>query len=707
LNPIVHVSALRADPDERLKVEHPPTGWPQWLPQPDSARSPLTGWTRDHWAALADRLLLAARRHASPGHAAIIPPGPEGGYGRRVDGLEGFARTFLLAGFRLAGEAADPLNLAEWYATGIATGSDPASPERWPRLTEHPQAKVEAASIALILDLTREQIWNRLDGAVRERVVEYLAPAVGDTTYPRNNWLWFRIVVETFLRSVGGPWAPADIEEDLALHDSFERQDGWLADGDGRDFDHYTGWALHLYPTLWQRMSGAADLATDQRRERDRRLLDRYLLDARRLVGADGAPLFQGRSLIYRSAAAAPFWVGALAEVPSTPPGALRRAASGIVQHFAARGAPDAHGLLTLGWHGPWPALAQSYSGPSSPYWAAKGFLGLALDAAHPVWTAAEEPLPVEQGDFVRTIAAPGWAAHACVADGIVRISNHGTDHAHEGDQVGDSPLYARLGYSTATAPLLDEAAWTAPLEQSVCLIDSLGRATHRAGMRPLALFAEGGVAVAASTGQAHWLTAAASQQRHGSGRRGAAEPAGRLTVISLVRSAWEVRGAHIEGLAATRAAALRIGGWAVAAAGEGVTGGEAGGTASAIASGGGLISWVRALACAGSPAPARAGVLERAEASPLGEPARVPYLEYPVSPGVWVWTLVGMTRGSEESPRAELALTDAIEVTWPDGEVTTTPLECTYELPGLARVAANHPGAHLEYPDERTKQTP
>src|SRR6185312_281982 len=91
--------------------------------------APYTGWGREDFAALADRMLLAARRYASPSQALITLPGAPGGYGTAIDGLEGFARTFLLAGFRVAGEqGSDPLNLLERYAAGLAAGTDPASP---------------------------------------------------------------------------------------------------------------------------------------------------------------------------------------------------------------------------------------------------------------------------------------------------------------------------------------------------------------------------------------------------------------------------------------------------------------------------------------------------------------------------------------------------------------------------------------------------
>lgn len=643
-------------------------------------------WSRADLAAFADRMLLAVRPYASPAHGRVTLPGAEGGYGHAVDGLEGFARTFLLAGFRLAGEhGEDPLGLAQWYADGIAAGVDPAaaadSPERWVRLPEHGQAKVEAASLALVLDMTRAWIWDGLSPLVQEQVVDYLSPVVGDATYPRNNWVWFRLVVQTFLRSVGGPYDLGEMAEDLATHDSFVRADGWYSDGAERSYDHYVGWAMHLYPTLWARMTGAGDLAAP-RAEHDRAMLDRFLTDAVHLVGGDGSPLLEGRSLVYRFAAAAPYWAGAIAQVPSTPLGLLRRAGTSVVQHFAERGDPGDDGLLTMGWRGEWREIAQAYSGPSSPYWASKGLIGLALPADHPVWTAPDEPLPVQVGDTLLAVRAPGWLVAGTAVDGMVRVVNHGTDHADEGAQVADSPLYTRLGYSTATVPPLDERAWREPVDQSVVLVDGEGARSHRAGMRTLAVrvdeTAAGPVGYAASVADAHWVDVGPQQVHHGSGYTGRVRPAGRITVHSIVRGPWEVRLVAVDDLAA-EARNLVVGGWPLAGADPQ---GRALGPHAAGAVADGLTSSVVALL--GAPT---AGLANLPDAGPLGAVTVVPWLAFDARPGTVavLLTLTGASLGSGTTdPAARLGVSNdgaLVDVSWPDG--VTTPTRLAENVPG------------------------
>jgi hypothetical protein len=622
-------------------------------------------------------MLDASRRYATPGDAGISFPGPEGGYGAAVDSLEGFARTFLIAGFVLTGRRGhDPADLLDRYSRGLATGTNPDAENRWPRLDEHPQGKVEAASLALILDMTRPWLWDGLDSTVQRRIINYLAAAVGDDTYPRINWVWFRLVVQTFLKSVDGPYSEREMRADLATHDTFVRPGGWLSDGAERSFDHYSGWALHLYPALWARMSGAQDLAASRSAD-DRARLDRFLTDALSLVGADGAPLIQGRSLIYRFAAAAPMWAGILSDVPSHDAATLKNAAMRIVSHFADRGAPNKDGVLSLGWYEPWPALAQSYSGPGSPYWAAKGLLGLALPADHPVWSREGESLPVETDDVLRVAEAPGWIISGTSDDGIIRVINHGTDHATEGSFGGDSPLYTRLGYSTRTSPMLDEQSWRNPLDNTVCLVDGNGRATHRAGMTSFAVSVDDDtqVAVGASRSDGHWIEPAATQQRHGGGLAGSHVVAGTFTVVSVVHREWEVRCVWLHGLTAAgrdRANFLRIGGWPVASDTDMVQDGRA------------LVHGTQGtsiLEC--DHRGARAQVHRREHSSPLSAMVGVPTVDIDLAtlePAQWVVALVAL-RGvdADESlasarPQVQFDGHD-LEVVWPDDVRSRTAL--------------------------------
>ncbi|MFG3441326.1 DUF2264 domain-containing protein [Nonomuraea sp. NPDC047897] len=629
----------------------------------DLRLSPHTGWTRQHWAALADHLLLSARPHASPSHARITFPGPPGGYGTDVDGLEGFARTFLAAGFRVAGEGGrDPLGLMDWYAQGLATGTDPRSPERWVRLDEHGQAKVEAASLALVLHLTRPWLWDRLDPLVQEQVVDYLAPAIG-SDYPPINWVWFQIVVEQFLASVGGPYAREDIERGLALTDGFARQDGWYADGAERAYDHYAGWALQFYPLMWAEMA-AGDPAADSRLPLYRQRLERYLHDAVHLVGADGSPLVQGRSLTYRFAAATPFWAGARAGLATPAPGLLRRAASGVARHFVDRGAPDEHGILTLGWHRAWPPIAQSYSGPGSPYWAAKGLFGLSLPADHPVWTAVEEPLPVEREDFHLLARAPGWLVSGTRADGIVRVVNHGTDHSHPGTHLTDSPLYARLGYSTATSPLLAGPHAADPFDQSVAVLDEQGLASHRTGFETLLLDRlPSGTLAGASRWQAHWVASGDGGPDHGYGRSGSVRLGPWIDLVSAVRGTWEVRlirlspGAVPEDAPApSDGGRLRVGGWPLPSA-------TAAGNAAP-----GQDGCSRVVAGAGFD---RSGSTPVRDGSPLAPWTLVPWCATsgPARTGTWYTAALHLGgRPPAASPAVSWDGPALAHVTWPDG---------------------------------------
>jgi hypothetical protein len=332
-------------------------------------------------------------------------------------------------------------------------------------------------------------------------------------------------------------------------------------------------------------------------------------------VGADGAPLLQGRSLTYRFAMLAPFWAGAVFGATPLSPGRTRRLASGVLRHFAEHGCVDERGLLPLGWHHAFPAMRQSYSGPGSPYWAAKGFAGLVLPPGDPVWTATEEPLELERHDVERVIAAPGWLVST--AGGIVRVANHGTARVPIGWLSGehrvpapmDDALYARHAYSTHAAPPVAG-------EPDVALLDEHGRPLPRGVMELLHLAPRQAVSRSED---------------------------GRLVTASVLHGPWEVRLARVE-----EARRLRISGFALA--------GEPG---DGSVRRGGLVSAVFPLRGFGT-----AGVRPRYGSDPFGDPAFIPYVEADARPGEVYAALV--TLGPEMA--ANVTIADGVEVRFPDG---------------------------------------
>ncbi|MDX2931270.1 DUF2264 domain-containing protein [Streptomyces ipomoeae] len=484
------------------------------MPPEDHTLSPYTGYTRAHWEAAADSLLAAVEPYATADGALYQLPGDRTSWsGRLSDGLEGYARTLLLAAFRR-----DEKTLAR-YGDGLAAGVSGV----WPRIEDRSQPLVEAASIAFALRLTRPLLWDRLDDSVRQRAADWLGDALTAEPWPCN-WELFPVTVGGFLEEIGHEpeLARRVIDQRLDRIEQWYLGDGWYTDGDGRKFDYYNGWAMHLYPVLH------AWLAHDER------LLDlyggrlsRHLEDYARLFGGDGAPLHQGRSLTYRFATTVPLWLGALTGRTPLSPGETRRLASGALKYFLDRGAVDDRGLLSLGWHGPDPAVLQGYSGPASPYWASKGFLGLLLPPDHEVWTATEEAGPVERGDELRPMGPPNWLLQSTGSDGVVRLHNHGSE------DVRYDPFYTRFAYSTVTVPV--------PLTEPAESYDNsviVGGDASRVDIEPLGV-GDG------------WV---ASRHTVGEGVR--------VTSVVLARGAVEVRAHLVAG--AEPGTEVRVTGWAM-----------------------------------------------------------------------------------------------------------------------------------------------
>ncbi|EWM10595.1 DUF2264 domain-containing protein [Kutzneria sp. 744] len=513
------------------------------LPAEDRRLSPRTGYTRRHWEAVADGLVEAAWPWASPRGALLHLPGRPSSNGVRSDGLEGYARTFLAAACRIAGAGGeDPHGWLPRYADGIRAGVRTPGrddEESWPVILDHDvagQPMVESASVALGLRLTRPWLWDHLDEPTQDRVEDWLRGALRHVPSP-NNWYLFPFTVAGFLESVGRGDAETAHARARALEllDTWYRGDGWYSDGDGRAFDHYNGWALHLYPVLDAHLTGKVDVHGER--------LRRHLADLALMFGGDGAPLHFGRSLTYRFAAASAIGLGAVTGDTPLAPGVSRRLLSGALRHFLDHGAVDTTGLLSIGWHGPHPPTAQHYSGPASPYWASKAFVCLLAPGDHPLWTDEELPAPVEGRDHVVALPMPGLLIQSTVADGIVRVHNHGSDHVRpdEGESAaGDDPHYGRQAYSTRTGPTGPGNIADNHLNVIVDGIGSVRRRIHPLGAGP------------------DW---AASWHRPVFVSGSPMRPGLRVESVTVARGPWELRVHRV--IAAPCGARVELTGWA------------------------------------------------------------------------------------------------------------------------------------------------
>ncbi len=639
------------------------------LPAEDRLLSPYTGWGRAHWEAVADALLRGARANASGGHAFVLPPGDRrSSHGRRSDGLEGFARSFLLAAYRIAGADGDaPGDLAEWYMAGLAAGASSRGPESWPTADRVRQATVEAAFVALALAESRPWVWDVLPPSTQTAIVEWLRRVQG-VPVPRNNWVLFPVVVNTFLKSVGAPHRQDEIDGGLDAVDSWYRGDGWYSDGLRQSYDYYVGWALHFHLLMWCRFDG--DDTDPGRAATYRARLHRYLEDYRHLFAADGAPVYHGRSLIYRFAVAAPLWVGALCGATPMSSGETRRIASGMLRHFVERGAVGDDGTPSLGWHREFLPMVQHYSGHGSPYWASKAFLGLLLAPTHAVWSDREEPAPVERGDFCVAMPEAGFVASGTSADGIVRVASHRSDHyplpaaprgraqalmGRAARRLGltrarsiaprDDAHYRKLAYSTHTAPDTGQSANPFDVDSQVSLVRVDGTVSRRVRIHA--------IAVADRFAASCFLP----QEPDASER---------VETVTIARGAGQIRVHHI---ATFERPHLRDGGYAVAdAEPPGVQTGEGW---ALVRSASGLVSYVAGLHGFGRP-----GVTRFEGANAFGRYSASPFLESADAiegEAVYV-SLVVLTRGAldPEAARAEISVDvdgRTVEITCDDGE--------------------------------------
>ncbi|KMT41195.1 DUF2264 domain-containing protein [Melissococcus plutonius] len=283
-------------------------------------------------------------------------------------------------------------NYLKKYLAGIIAGVDPKSLHYWGKTKECDQLFVEMASLSTFLLLNKEKVWHLLTHAEKQNLYNWLNQ-INQQSLPRNNWHFFRVLVNLAMKHCELAYNQDQLDEDLAIIDSFYIGKGWYCDGSETQIDYYVSFAIHYYSLLYCRFmpEDKARVATMKERAVHFAQTFKYWFTK------NGEAMPFGRSLTYRFSQVAFFSALVFADVEALPWGEIKGIISRHLHHWMNQEIFTPEGLLSIGYYYQNMIFAEGYNGPGSPYWSFKTFTLLAVPKDHPYWQAEALPLTIEK----------------------------------------------------------------------------------------------------------------------------------------------------------------------------------------------------------------------------------------------------------------------------------------------------------------------
>ncbi len=348
--------------------------------------------TRKDFEALLQRILTPLESLYSPEGALLFLGDTGVSYPRRTAGMEGFSRPlWALAPYWMGGGRLG--SFEEIYRRGLAAGTDPRNPEYWGDPGDYDQLFVEMAAIGCAMLEVPQIVWQPLSDQAKQNLARWLN-TINHHELPHCNWLFFRVLVNLALDSVGMPCDLQLMYRDLDEVDSWYVGNGWYTDGtpDNKpQRDYYIPWALQYYGVLYSVLAGERDPA---RAEKFRKRALEFGREFAFWFDKNGAALPYGRSLGYRFGQCAFYSACVYAGLEPLPLPVMKGIIVRNLQWWCTRPIFDRDGVLTIGYGYPQLYMSEKYNSPGSPYWGMKTFLVLALGEEHPFWSAPAAPLP-------------------------------------------------------------------------------------------------------------------------------------------------------------------------------------------------------------------------------------------------------------------------------------------------------------------------
>lgn len=335
------------------------------------------------------KILKPAIPHYSPNQARFCPGSSAAVYDQAAAGLEGFSRPLwgLIPFWAGGGQWTEMESL---YVNGLTAGSDPENPEYWGGFQDIDQRFVEMAAIAYGILMVPEKLWTPLSQKTKENLSLWL-DGINHYACPPCNWMFFGILVNIALKSVGAPYSSRVLSQYLDYIESCYEGGGWYIDGQNGEKDYYISFAFHYYSLIYCRLMKAEDPERCRRYEKRAKL---FANDFINWFDEDGSSLAYGRSLTYRFAQVSFFSMCAACELEVVPYAVMKGLIDRHLNFWLKHPIFDSSGLLTIGYGYSNLLMSEQYNAPGSPYWAMKAFAFLSLPEDHPFWKEMSAPLP-------------------------------------------------------------------------------------------------------------------------------------------------------------------------------------------------------------------------------------------------------------------------------------------------------------------------
>ena len=306
-------------------------------------------------------------------------------YDEKTACLEGFARVlFGLAPYLTFKQDESYLKTV---IQGIKSGTNPESPEYWGKAKDNDQMFVEMAPISLSLILLEEQVKDFFDSEEKRRLYEWLNQ-INEHRIPKNNWIFFRIMVNLAFEILGMPYDRSRNDECFAELDGWYCEDGFYKDGDNSKIDYYNAYAIHFFSLIYYRyMKDKDSTRCDIIKNRARKFAKEYLY----WFSSDGASVPYGRSLTYKFAASAFFGALVFADIEAVSWGDIKYTVFNNLRWWFRQSVFSRDNILTVGYSYSNLIMSEDYNSPTSSYWAMMWFILLAVDEKHYFWSAEEK----------------------------------------------------------------------------------------------------------------------------------------------------------------------------------------------------------------------------------------------------------------------------------------------------------------------------